>query len=105
MKAPEATKILLSKNKKQLTVGFDNKRSFTLQASYLRQHSPSPEKKGHGIEEKNLCKKGPQVKIEKLQKIGQYAIQITFSDQHTSNDYTWDYLYQLGMLQDSKIPY
>ena len=45
-------------------------------------------------------KKG--VEIRQVEPVGSYAVQPTFSDGHATGIYSWDYLYQLGIEQDSR---
>ena len=47
------TNITLSKNKKLLTVSFENN-DFALSSQYLRVYSPSAEVKGHGPGQETL---------------------------------------------------
>jgi DUF971 family protein len=41
-----------------------------------------------------------EVDLAKLEPVGNYAVQPTFSDGHESGIYSWDYLYFLGSQQD-----
>jgi DUF971 family protein len=42
-----------------------------------------------------------EVDIVELSQVGNYAVQPSFSDGHNSGIFSWDYLYQLGLEQDS----
>ncbi|MCX8006129.1 MAG: gamma-butyrobetaine hydroxylase-like domain-containing protein, partial [Burkholderiaceae bacterium] len=41
------------------------------------------------------------VTIERLEPVGQYAVQPFFSDGHSSGIYSWAYLYELGVNQQA----
>ena len=92
--------IILHAVSRQLEIGFDDGARFTLDAEYLRVHSPSAEVRGHGVGNEVLQTGKKQVAITALEPVGHYAIQPTFSDGHSTGIFTWDYLHQLGTQQD-----
>jgi DUF971 family protein len=49
---PWPTELRLSQDRKALTVSFDNGDRFSLDAEYLRVHSPSAEVQGHSPDER-----------------------------------------------------
>ena len=92
---PEALRF--SKNKRALTIAFDDGETFTLPYKTLRLESPSAETQGHG----NGPKPPPPVisddlNVEKADPVGRYAVRIFFSDGHSSGLFTWAYLRELG---------
>jgi DUF971 family protein len=89
------TNITLSKNKKLLTVSFENN-DFALSSQYLRVYSPSAEVRGHGPGQETLQLNKEDVTISSLVPMGNYAIAIHFSDGHTTGIYSWSYLSRLG---------
>ena len=89
------TNITLSKNKKLLTVSFENN-DFALSSQYLRVYSPSAEVRGHGPGQETLQLNKEDVTISSLVPMGNYAISIHFSDGHTTGIYSWSYLSHLG---------
>ena len=89
------TNITLSKNKKLLTVSFENN-DFALSSEYLRVYSPSAEVRGHGPGQETLQLNKEDVTISSLVPMGNYAIAIHFSDGHTTGIYSWSYLNHLG---------
>ena len=89
------TNITLSKNKKLLTVSFEES-DFALSSEYLRVYSPSAEVRGHGPGQETLQLNKQDVTIASLVPMGNYAIAIHFSDGHTTGIYSWSYLYHLG---------
>ena len=90
------SKINLSKNKKTLTVTFDET-DYLMSSEYLRVYSPSAEVQGHGPGQETLQLNKQNVEIEKLSPMGNYAISIHFSDGHTTGIYSWSYLHHLGI--------
>ena len=91
--------ITLSKNKKLLTVTFDDT-DFSMTSEYLRVYSPSAEVQGHGPGQETLQLDKQDVSIQTLVPMGNYAIAIHFSDGHTTGIYSWSHLYKLGSQKD-----
>ena len=89
------TSITLSKNKKLLTVSFEDN-DFELRSEYLRVYSPSAEVRGHGPGQETLQLNKEDVTISSLAPMANYAIAIHFSDGHTTGIYSWSYLNHLG---------
>ncbi len=79
-----------------LEIAFDSGASFRLPFEYLRVYSPSAEVRGHGPGQEVLQAGKKQVGVTKLDPVGNYAIQIHFSDGHNTGIYSWDYLNELG---------
>ena len=71
---------------------------FQLPAEYLRVFSPSAEVRGHGKGQEVLQTGKRHVGIQALEKSGNYAIRITFSDGHDTGIFSWDYLFELGTI-------
>ena len=93
------TNIILSKDKKLLTVSFE-KNDFALSSEYLRVYSPSAEVRGHGPGQETLQLNKQDVTISSLVPMGNYAVAIHFSDGHTTGIYSWSYLHHLGIDKD-----
>ena len=91
--------ITLSKDKKLLTVTFDNT-DYSMTSEYLRVYSPSAEVQGHGPGQETLQLDKQDVTIQALVPMGNYAIAIHFSDGHTTGIYSWNHLYKLGSQKD-----
>tara|TARA_B100000963_G_scaffold241913_1_gene211671 strand:+ start:2427 stop:2720 length:294 start_codon:yes stop_codon:yes gene_type:complete len=87
--------IKLSSDKKSLQIGYDEEKYLILSSSFLRAHTPSAENK------KNLgspdVEKFSGVLIKKVEKVGNYAVRISFSDGHNTGIYSWDFLYEVGV--------
>lgn len=76
--------------------------SFELPAEYLRVYSPSAEVRGHGMGNEVLQFGKKDVRILKLEPIGNYALKISFDDSHDSGLYPWVYLKELAEQQAVK---
>lgn len=83
-----------------LEVAFSDGQSFRLPFELLRVYSPSAEVQGHGPGQETLQTGKRDVTITDLEAVGNYAVQPTFSDGHSSGIFSWDYLYFLGARQD-----
>ncbi len=79
-----------------LTVKFDDDAEFEMSCEYLRVHSPSAEVQGHGPGEGVLQVDKEDVGIERIEQVGNYAVQIYYDDGHNTGIYSWDTLYNLG---------
>ncbi|MDZ7925560.1 MAG: DUF971 domain-containing protein [Marinagarivorans sp.] len=94
-------KIHLHKNTQILDIEFHNLSSH-LSAEFLRVHSPSAEVKGHQGMGGELPYGKKNIRINKIEAAGNYALKITFDDGHDSGLYTWTYLHELATQSDSK---
>jgi DUF971 family protein len=90
------TELRLSKDRKTLTVAFDNGEQFDLAAEYLRVKSPSAEVQGHSPDERKTVPGKRDVMILEIAPIGNYAVRLTFDDMHSTGIYAWDYFAELG---------
>ena len=98
---PWPTEVRLHKDRRSLTVAFEDGARFTLPAEYLRVESPSAEVQGHSPEERKTVPGKRAVEILEVQSVGNYAVRLTFDDMHSTGIYSWDYLYELGRKQES----
>ena len=87
--------LILSKDKKLLTVTFDNI-DYSLSSEFLRVYSPSAEVMGHGPGQEKLQVGKENVSIQNIVPVGNYAIQIIYDDGHDTGIYSFEYLYELG---------
>jgi len=99
--SPWPTELRLHKNKRTLTVVFDNGERFDLPAEYLRVKSPSAEVQGHAPDERKTVAGKRDVAILELRTVGNYAVRPLFDDMHSTGIYSWDYLLELGRDRDS----
>ena len=93
---PWPAELRLAKDRKVLTVTFDNGEHFALEAEYLRVMSPSAEVQGHSPDERKTVAGKRQVAILEVHPIGNYAVRLVFDDLHSTGIYSWDYLLALG---------
>lgn len=97
----QVTEIRLKKEEKILEIDFDDGKSFSLPAEYLRVESPSAEVQGHHPSEKKTVSGRRHVGIMNVEPVGTYAVKIKFDDLHDSGIYSWDTLYRLGEEQET----
>jgi DUF971 family protein len=93
---PWPTELRLHKDRKTLSVAFDDGASFELPAEYLRVRSPSAEVQGHSPAERRTVPGKRDVQILELHTVGNYAVRLVFDDTHSTGIFTWDYLFELG---------
>ncbi|ANV23011.1 MULTISPECIES: gamma-butyrobetaine hydroxylase-like domain-containing protein [Agrobacterium] len=94
------TELLVSKDRRELTVSFDDGSVYRLKAEMLRVLSPSAEVQGHGPGQKVTVPGKRDVAIRSMVATGNYAVRIVFDDGHDSGIYTWKYLKELGETGD-----
>ena len=93
---PWPTEIRLAADKATLNVAFEDGRKFALPAELLRVMSPSAEVQGHSAAQRVTVAGKRNVRISNVTAVGNYAVQITFSDGHNTGYYRWSYLHDLG---------
>ena len=96
MASPWPTELRLDKDKRVLTVTFDDGQSFALPAELLRVLSPSAEVQGHSEAQRVTVAGKKQVGIVRIEPVGNYAARIVFDDGHDTGLFVWDYLRELG---------
>ncbi len=97
---PIPTEIKLHQKSRMMEISFGDGRRFNLSYEFLRVFSPSAEVRGHGPGQETLQVGKKNVEIARLEPVGSYAVQPTFSDGHDTGIYSWDYLYGLGAHQE-----
>jgi DUF971 family protein len=98
--APAPLDITVHSQSKVLEVSFSDGEKFRIPFELMRVYSPSAEVQGHGPGQEVLQTGKREVELADLQGVGNYAVQPTFSDGHSSGIFSWDYLYFLGSQQD-----
>jgi DUF971 family protein len=96
------TELRLDKDKRVLTVTFDDGRSFALPAELLRVLSPSAEVQGHSPEQRVTVGGKKNVSIVRLEPVGNYAVRIVFDDGHDTGLFVWAYLRELGENREAR---
>ena len=98
---PPPTEIKYHKRSRELEVRFADGMNGRLSAEYLRVYSPSAEVRGHGPGQEVLQAGKRDVGISAVEPVGMYAVKLVFSDGHDTGIYSWDYLHELGVKQES----
>lgn len=97
--APQPTEIKLHQKSRVLEIAYSDGRTFKLPCEFLRVYSPSAEVRGHGPGQEVLQVGKKEVSITRIEPVGSYAIQLTFSDGHDTGIYSWELLYDYGNRQ------
>lgn len=98
---PQPTEIKLHQKSRLMELVFSDGSRFELSYELLRVYSPSAEVRGHGPGQEVLQVGKGEVDISVLEPVGNYAVQPTFSDGHSTGIYSWDYLFWLGSNRDA----
>ena len=96
----KAKEIRVKRAEKVIEIDFDDGKSFSLPAEFLRVESPSAEVQGHTPSQKQIVAGRRHVGILGVEPVGTYAIRIKFDDLHDTGIYSWDTLYDYGQRQD-----
>lgn len=96
MAEPWPVEVRLSKDRRTLSVSFDNGETHALAAEYLRVFSPSAEVQGHSPEQRKLVPGKENVQVLRIEPVGNYAVKLHFDDMHDTGLYSWGYLSRLG---------
>lgn len=102
MSGPETSpawpvEIRLAKDRRSMSVAFDDGQSFTFSAELLRVTSPSAEVQGHSEAERKTVGGKRNVAILSVDAVGNYAVRIGFDDMHNTGIYSWTFLHDLGV--------
>ena len=97
---PAATEIKLHRKSRLLEISFADGKTFQFPCEFLRVYSPSAEVRGHAPGQEVLQTGKKEVNISHIEPVGNYAIQLNFTDGHNTGLYSWDLLYDDGLHQD-----
>jgi DUF971 family protein len=97
---PNPSEIKLHRKSRLLEISFSDGKTFQLPCEFLRVYSPSAEVRGHSLGQEVLQTGKKEVNIDRIAPVGNYAIQLDFSDGHNTGLYSWDLLYDYGVRQD-----
>ncbi|MDE3009711.1 MAG: DUF971 domain-containing protein [Pseudomonadota bacterium] len=97
---PWPTELTLDQPARQMQIAFDDGRHYDLGFEFLRVHSPSAEVRGHGPGQEVLQLDKQDVGVLELRPVGNYGVQIVFSDGHDTGIYSWSWLRELGENRD-----
>lgn len=96
------TELRVARDKRILTVAFEDGTRHELPAEMLRVMSPSAEVQGHSPEQRKTIGGKKNVQIMQVEPVGNYAVRIVFDDMHSTGIFTWTYLDELGRDKDAK---
>jgi DUF971 family protein len=94
---PVPSEIKLHQKSRVLEITYADGKSFRLTSEFLRVYSPSAEVRGHGPGQEVLQVGKKDIDILKVEPVGTYAVQLTFSDGHSTGIYSWDLFYDYGV--------
>jgi DUF971 family protein len=96
------TELRLDKDKRVLSVTFEDGESFALPAELLRVLSPSAEVQGHSEAQRVTVAGKRNVGIARIEPVGNYAVRIVFDDGHDTGLFVWEYLRELGENKETR---
>jgi len=85
----------------RLTIRYQDGTSHSFTAEFLRVESPSAEVKGHGPGQEVTVAGKRDVRITRIEPVGNYAVRLIFSDGHSTGLYSWGYIDRLGRNHDA----
>jgi DUF971 family protein len=97
---PVPTNIVVHAKSRALELQYADGRTYRIPFELMRVYSPSAEVRGHGPGQETLQTGKREVTIVSIEGVGNYALQPTFSDGHSTGIYSWDLLYELATRQD-----
>jgi DUF971 family protein len=97
---PAPVAITLHQKSRVLEVEYADGRNFRLSCEFLRVFSPSAEVRGHGPGQEVLQTGKKNVDIARVEPVGNYAVQLVFSDGHDTGIFSFDLLYDYGLKQE-----
>jgi DUF971 family protein len=95
------TDIRLHKRTALLELTYADGGNYSLPAEFLRVYSPSAEVRGHGPGQEVLQIGKLNVKINRIEPVGNYAVRLHFDDDHNTGIYSWEYLRELVLNQQT----
>ena len=98
--APTPQALTVHSQSRVLEISFSDGKEFRIPFELMRVYSPSAEVQGHGPGQEVLQTGKREVTLGGLEPVGNYGVQPSFSDGHTTGIFTWDYLYFLGSQQE-----
>jgi len=93
----------VARDRRLLTVLFEDGVELAIPAELLRVASPSAEVQGHSPEQRITVAGKREVEILELLPVGSYAVRIVFDDLHDTGIFTWAYLRELGEQREERM--
>ena len=100
-KTPVPVDITVHETSRNFQLDYADGKSYKISFELMRVYSPSAEVQGHGPGQEVLQTGKGLVQIVGLEPVGNYAVQPTFSDGHSSGIFSWEYLHYLATEQTS----
>lgn len=97
---PVPTGVVVHAKSRALELRYADGMSYRIPFELMRVYSPSAEVRGHGPGQETPQTGKRDVGIVSIDGVGNYALQPTFSDGHSTGIYSWDLLYELATRQD-----
>lgn len=97
---PVPTGVVVHAKSRVLELQYPDGQSYRVPFELLRVFSPSAEVRGHGPGQETLQTGKRDVTIVSIAAVGNYALQPSFSDGHSTGLYSWDLLYELATRQE-----
>ena len=97
---PVPTGVIVHAKSRVLELQYGDGNSYRVPFELLRVFSRSAEVRGHGPGQETLQTGKRDVSIVSIEGVGNYALQPTFSDGHSSGLYSWDLLHDIAVRQD-----
>ena len=97
---PVPADITVHSTSKMLQIDYEDGASYKISFELMRVYSPSAEVQGHGPGQETLQTGKRDVQIVRLDPVGNYAVQPTFSDGHSTGIFSWEYLHFLCTQQE-----
>ena len=96
---PVPTGIVVHAKSRALELQYADGQTYRIPFELMRVYSPSAEVRGHGPGQETLQTGKRDVTIVSIEGVGNYALQPTFSDGHSTGIYSWDLLHELATRQ------
>lgn len=93
------TELRLTGEGRLLAVSFDDGGRVEIAAEILRVESPSAEVQGHGPTERKVVAGKRNVRVVRIDPVGNYAVRLHFDDGHSTGIYSWPFLRDIGARQ------
>lgn len=93
------TRVKLTRDKNMLQLEWNNGETCSqLPSEFLRVYSPSVQAIGHDGKRRLIWGK-KYITIDRIDKVGNYALRITFNDGHDTGIFTFHYLWELSQFK------
>src|SRR5260370_39987961 len=97
---PVPTGVVVHAKSRVLVLQYAGGAAYRVPFELLRVYWPSAEVRGHGRGQETRQTGKRDVTIVSIEGVGNYALQPTFSDGHSTGIYSWDLLYEIATRQD-----